>query len=526
MTGGSGRTLARAGLIVTAAYLASRGLGWVRLAVIGTTFGAGADLDSFFAAFRIPDFIFQLVAAGALSSALIPILASLTASEEDERAWRVASTVTNLMVGTLAILAALVWLGAPLLVPIIAPGFDPVRSERTIELTRILVLSPLLLALAALATSILNARGRFAVAAFAPLAYNGAIILAAVFLTPMLGVAALAVGVVVGAALNFLVQVVPLNAVGFRWRPRIDLADREARQALILLAPRALGLAASQLTFIVATSLASGLAVGSLAAFSIAFSVFQIPYGVIGVPIGIVALPTLATELARGDVRRFGDLVTRASRLVIFVMLPLATLGMVMRVQILELLFDYGKFTDQAIARTATSLLILLLALPTESLIGIVARAFYAMRDTRTPVIAAVVAVVINTVFAVATVGPLGIEGIALGIVLGSFAEAGFLLMVLARRTTEFSLLPIVRVSIPAAIGAAAAAGIGIAVLDVFAAVAGRETSKVAIFVVLVVATALGGMAYIALSRLFRIPELGSLGGLIRSAIRAPESVA
>ena len=130
---------------------------------------------------------------------------------------------------------------------------------------------------------------------------------------------------------------------------------------------------------------------------------------------GVVALPALSAELARGDVARYLDLVTRGLRLVVFVMLPLTALGMVLRVQVIEVLFGYGRFDDAAIDRTATALLVLLLALPSESLIAILARAFYAGRDTTTPVIAAVLAVAINTIVAVATVGSLGLRGVALG---------------------------------------------------------------------------------------------------------------
>lgn len=522
MTGERRGTLARAGLIVTGAYFASRVLGWIRLAVIGTTFGAGADLDAFFAAFRIPDLIFQLVAAGALSSALIPILAGLHATGEDDRAWRVASTVTNLMMGALVVLAGLVWLAAPALVPAITPGFDAERSARTVELTRIMLVSPLFLALGALATSVLNARGRFGAAAAAPLAYNGAIIAAAVFLAPVVGIAGLAVGVAFGALGHLLVQAWPLHRVGFRYRAAVDLRDGEARQALLLMAPRAIGLAASQLTFIVATTLASGLPVGSLAAFSIAFNVFQIPFGVIGVPIGVVALPTLSAELARGDVARYVDLATRALRLVVFVMLPLAALGIVFRVQVLELLLDYGRFDDVAIERTAAALVVLLFALPSESLIAILARAFYAARDTTTPVVAAVLAVVINTVVAVVAVGPLGLSGIALGIVLGSLAEAGLLAAVLARRVDGFHPTAIGWLAVPATVGALAAAAVGAAILALAGATIGPDPAKPALFGILAVATCGGGVAYVALSRILGIPELEAVLGLLRAALHRP----
>lgn len=519
----SGRTLARAGLIVTVAFLASRILGWVRLAIIGTTFGAGADLDSFYAAFRIPDFIFQLVAAGALSSALIPILAGLHVQDDDDRAWRVASTVANLMMALLLVLALVVWLLAPAIVPLITPGFDPGRTERTIDLTRVMLASPVFLALGALATSLLNARGRFAASAVAPLVYNAAIIGGAVFLAPTMGVTGLAIGVVAGAAGHIAVQLAPLRAIGFRYRAAVDLDDPEARTALRLMVPRAFGLAASQLTFIVATTLASGLAVGSLAAFSIAFNVFQIPFGVIGVAMGVVALPTLAAELARGDVARYIDLVTRGLRLAVFVMLPIAALGMVLRVQVVELLFGYGRFDAEAVDRTATALLILLLALPTESLIAILARAFYARRDTTTPVIAAVLAVVINTVVAVVTVNALGLRGISLGIVMGSVAEAAFLAVVLGRRVAGFDLRSIGRVIVTAGASAVLAAAVAALIATGATGALGASPGRLGTLAVLVLATGAGALVYVGLGRLLRIGELDAVIGLARSVLPRAE---
>ena len=174
MTGASG--LARAGLIVSGAFLISRILGYVRLVVIANTFGASADLDAFFAAFRIPDLIFQLVAAGALGSALIPVLSGLLANDESDRAWRVVSTVINLMLCGLAVLAGLLFVLAPLVMPAITPGFGPEQLDRTVGLTRIMLLSPIFLAMGAVATSVLNAGGRFAASAVAPIVYNLAII--------------------------------------------------------------------------------------------------------------------------------------------------------------------------------------------------------------------------------------------------------------------------------------------------------------------------------------------------------------
>src|SRR5207249_3415881 len=179
---------------------------------------------------------------------------------------------------------------------------------------RIMLLSPILLAAAAVATSLLNAQGRFAASAVAPLVYNLAIIGAAIFLAPVLGVPGLALGVVIGALGHLLIQLRPLRATGFRYRPQVDLSDPDARQALVLMAPRALGLGASQVTFLVATSLASGLATGSVSAFTFAFTAFQIPLGVIGQPMGVVTLPSMSRDVARGDDRDPGAGVLRQPR--------------------------------------------------------------------------------------------------------------------------------------------------------------------------------------------------------------------
>ena len=176
------RALARAGLVVSAAFLASRLLGWVRLVVIGNVYGDSADLAAYFTAFRIPDLIYQLVAAGAIASALIPVLSALLSAGTPSRAWRVASTVANIILLALAVLSLAVLVWAPELVSWLFPGQDAHAMEVTVRLTRIMVLSPIFLAAGALASAILNTQGRFGVAALAPVMFNLAIIACALAL--------------------------------------------------------------------------------------------------------------------------------------------------------------------------------------------------------------------------------------------------------------------------------------------------------------------------------------------------------
>ncbi len=514
------RGIARAGLIVTAAVVVSRILGSLRLIVIGATFGAGPDTDAFLAAFRIPDFIFQLVAAGALSSALIPIVAGLLATDEEARAWRVASTVTTLMLAVLVALAVIVAIAAPVLVPAITSQFTPAQIERTIELTRVMLLSPILLALGALASSLLNASGRFVASAVAPLVYNVAIILAAVVLAPGMGILGLAVGVVIGAAGHLAIQLVPLHRLGFRYTRGIDLDDPNARQALVLMAPRAVGLAAGQLTFLVATSVSTGLGVGAVTAFTFAFSLFQLPIGVIGVPLGIVTLPAFARELALGKLDRYLALVRESLRLILFVMIPLTGLSIVARGDVVRLLFGYGRIDEATLERTAATLLWLFLALTSESMIAILARAFYAGRDTRTPVYAAIVAVVLNVTLSILLAGPFGLAGIGLAITLGSWAEAVVLVLILWRLHPMLQPGDLVRAGATALAASLIATVAAWLAAQGVAALAGGSLGKEFLLVRLVTMSIVGGLVYIGLARLFRIPELTTIVNLVVAVIR------
>jgi putative peptidoglycan lipid II flippase len=517
--GSTAVTLARAGIVVSVAFLGSRVLGWVRLVVIGNGF-APSELDTFFAAFRLPDLIFQLVAAGAVGSALIPIVAGLLATSERERAWRVVSTVVNLMLVALALLAVALAIAAPFVVRAITPGFDEIQLARTIELTRIMLLSPIFLALGAVATSVLNAGGRFAAAAIAPIVYNLAIIGGAVFLAPTFGVRGLALGVVCGSLGHLLVQLRGLDRIGFVYEPQVDIADTHARDALKLMAPRAVGLGAGQITFVVVTSLASTLGAGAITAYNIAFALLQIPIGVIGVPLGVVVFPSLSREVALGRVDEYVALLTRALRLLLYVMLPLGGLLAILRRQAVTLLFGYGRFDAASIDLTANALLFFVIGLAAHALIAVLARAFYARQDTRTPVLAAILAVVANTTLATLLVGPLGLGGIALAIAIAAWIEAVVLLGLLARRLPGFELADLGRVGLEAALGTLIAGAVGVGVLYAIDGVIGPDPAKVALAAQGILVGAAFGVTYLALSLALRIPELPSIVAVMTDLVR------
>jgi putative peptidoglycan lipid II flippase len=518
----NGQALARAGIVVSGAFLISRLLGYVRFVVIGNSGLLAGDLDTFFAAFRLPDLIFQLVAAGALSSALIPIVSALLADGEDSHAWRVVSTVVNLMLIALVVLAVGLFILAPVVMPAITPGFGPAQLDATVELTRTMLLSPIFLALGAVATSVLNSGGRFAAAALAPIVYNVVIIAAALFLVEPLGVEGLAIGVVAGSLGHLLVQIRPLGRLGFRYTPRIERADPNARKAMLLMAPRAVGLGATQITFIVVTALATTVGVGALADFNFAFALLQIPLGVIGVPLGIVVLPSLSRDAAIGQEESFAQLLTRALRLLVYVMVPISLLTVIVRQPVVDMLFGRGSISQPDLDLIAATLACFAVGLTAHALIAVLARGFYARQDTVTPVLAAIAAVVINCSLAVVLVGPYGLQGIALAIAAAAWIEAFALLAILHHRLVRFEVRGLARVGIEAVVGSAVAGVVAFGASLWLVSQLGTEPGRFVLLVQVALISAVFAAVYAALSLVLRIPELPSIVGVMADVLRRP----
>jgi putative peptidoglycan lipid II flippase len=385
-----------------------------------------------------------------------------------------------------------------------------------------MLLSPIFLALGSVATSVLNSRGRFAASAAAPIVYNVAIIVGALVLAPTFGVTALAVSVVAGSVLHLLVQVPNVAAIGYRHLPTIDLSDPPSRQALKLMGPRALGLGAGQITFIVVTSLATTFGAGALTVFNTAFTLLQIPIGVIGVPLGIIVLPSLSREAAAGRHDEFAALVSRAVRLLLFVMLPITGIAIVLRREIVALLFGYGRFDEAAIDLTAATLLAFLVGLGAHALIAILARAFYARQDTRTPVAAAILAVVVNSTLAVILAGPFGLPGVALAIAIAAWLETAVLFAALKRRVPELAVRPIASLAVRSTIVTIIGSAAGAVVAAWLATALGPDESRIQLLVRMIVA----GLAWLvtsaALAAVLRIGELASIIGLMADLARRP----
>jgi putative peptidoglycan lipid II flippase len=515
-----GRAIAMAGVVVVAGVVLSRLLGWLRTSVFLAEFGSKAQvgqLDAFLAAFRIPDTLFQLVAAGAVGSALVPVASALLANGEDRRARRVVATIANLILIVLVPLAIVVWFAAPAIVPAIEPIKDASSLPLEIELTRWMLLSPILLAIAAVMTAGLNATGIFGVPALAPNVYNFAIIVCAVALTPVMGINALALGVVLGAAGHVATQAYAVRKNGL-YAPVVDIHDPAVRETLLLMAPRALGLGATQIVFVVTTYFAVQLT-GGMTVYTAAFTALQIPVGLIGVPLGIVLLPPLSQALARGDTEKFRRLVDQSLRLLLYVAIPLTGVMIVLAGPGMTLLYQHGGFTPEEVATIVPVFLIFLIGLVAHVLISLLAPIFYAGKDTRTPVTAALLAVAVD-VLAAALLFPLfQLNGLALAIGLGAWAEVTMLFLLLRRRQ-GFDLRPLGLTVAFAVPGASLAAAASLAVDRFAAGVTHGSSSLVGLVVELGLAGAAGVGVYLAWSRVLRLPELTTVTGLAKTVLR------
>ncbi len=513
----AGRVLAQASLVLTVAALASRALGWLRLLVIGSQFGASRELDAYFAAFRIPDAIFQLVVAGALSAALIPVYQGYRAREQDEEAWRMASSVINLVLIALSAVSLLMAIFAPWIVPIVTPGFDAPTTELTVRMTRVMLLSPVFIGMGAVVSGILNSHERFAVPAIAPLLYNVAIILAAILLAPIMGVEGLAVGVAVGSLAHLVIQLPNLAAVGQRYDLTIALGHPGVRRVAWLMGPRTLGLAAVQLNFIVSTVLASTLQEGSVTAYNYAFQLMQVPVGVVGVSIAIALFPRLSRDAALGRLQEVRSQLAQAMRVLLFVAAPLTAVMIVLRDPLTAVFFQYGLFSADSTARTAEALLFFTIGLSAQVLVPVLARAFYALQDTRTPVLWAMVAVALNVPLMAWLVGPMGVDGLALALSVTATLEVIGLVWALRGRLGGIDGASIARSLARSTAAGTAAALLMLGGLQVTELSIGDVLSNgVGRLVALVVLASLGVLIFVVVAGSLRSPEIGELRRLVR----------
>ena len=421
-----------------AGTLASRVLGLLRDVIIASVFGAGTNADSFFVAFRIPNFFRRLFAEGAFSYAFVPVLSEYRGSRGAEEVRDLVRHVAGALGVVLLAVTAVGILAAPALVYLFASGFaaDPGQAALAGSLLRLTFPYLLFVSLTAFAGAILNTWGRFGVPAVTPCLLNLSLIGAAIGLAPRFDepVAALAWGVLIGGVAQLGFQLPFLWRIGLLVRPRVRLGHPGVRRIVRLVAPALLGVSVAQVNLLVDTQFASYLVSGSISWLYYSDRLMEFPLGVFGVALATVALPGLAACHADGDPRRFQATLDWALRLVLVIAVP-ATLGLVLLAEpMISTVFQYGAFGAHSVRMSALSLTAYASGLVAFVGVKVLAAGFHARQEMRVPVRIAVVAMIANIVLNALLVGPLAHVGLALATSLAAWLNAALLLRSL--RTT------------------------------------------------------------------------------------------
>lgn len=413
-------------MIIALFSILSRLLGLLRDRFLTSSFGAGQVLDAYYAAFRLPDLIFNTLVLGALSSAFIPVFIKYWHQDEKE-AWRITNGVMNVLFLIIFCFTVILFLFAPVLVNYMVPGFSQETKNLTVSLTRIMLLSTLFFTLSNVAGSVLNSFRRFLAYSLAPIMYNLGIIFGILFLVKKIGYTGLGWGVVLGALLHFLIQVPALKKTGYHWQPVLSFFHPAIKKISALMLPRCFGLAISQFNFIVTTLIASGITIGAVAIYNLAFNLVNFPVSIFGISLAISVFPLLSQCFAEGNKKSFVDCFSRTIRRILYLIIPATVLILCLRAQIVRLILGAGVFTWRDTVLTAQTLGWFSLSLFAQSLIPIFARAFYAVQDTKTPVKAAVVGFIINIIGCLVLGDLIGVGGLALAFSLSSIINFALL---------------------------------------------------------------------------------------------------
>lgn len=512
-------TLARSTLIVMVSFGLAKVISLVQTFIIAQTFGLSSDYDAYVAANRLPEVIFNLIAGGAIAFAFIPVFTGLLAQGERTTAWKTASHVVNTIFAVTFVVSAIAFLFAPWLVTsIIAPGFDnPVTQTQTIEMMRILLVSTLIFSVSGMVMGILQSHNRFLLPALAPILFDVGILIGVIFLLPIMGVHGLAVGAVLGAAMHLAIQIPGLFRVQARWFPELGWNDPNLRRIIRLMIPRVADLGLISLSTIFTQNLLSRLGEGATSAFDWGWRLMQIPETLIGTAMGVVIFPTLSALSSLGDENGKRGAMSGALRFIYIATIPSAIFLIVGGRTLISIL-EGNMFDTAATNLVYSTLQFFAIGIIVHSMLEVVARSFYADKDTLTPLLVAVGGAVVNIVFAVLLTGALtgdarqeNVGGLALANTLGIAFEVTALMWILRKRWHGLNENEMARTALKAT---AASLVMGAAVVAVNAVwnslgLSGRGTVMTIIQAALELGV--GGLVFVVTAYLFKMDEVKTL---------------
>ncbi len=393
------KSITFAAILLAGSGVLSRFLGLLRDRLLAGNFGAGEDLDIYFAAFRIPDFVYGILIAGGVGTAFLPVFSQYFSKENGKWSKESLDFTNNVLNCSFFILISIclfLAVFAPLLINIITPGFSEEAKSLTTVLTRIMLLSPIIFGLSGIFSGILHYFDRFLAYSLAPIFYNLGIIFGILFFVPFFGIFGLAYGVILGAMLHLGIQLPAAKMAGFRYRPVLNFNFPGVRKLFGLMAPRMMGVAVTHINLIIVTAIASTLLPGSITIFNFSNNLYYFPVGIIGVSFAVSSFPVFSKLWASGRKEEFFDSLSSSIRQVSFFLVPASFLIFILRAQIVRLVLGTGEFGWEDTRLTAASLGIFAFGIFASGLIPLFGKAFFALHNTKTPVIIGIISMSLN----------------------------------------------------------------------------------------------------------------------------------
>ncbi|MFH0950997.1 MAG: murein biosynthesis integral membrane protein MurJ [bacterium] len=423
-------SITMAAFLVAMSSLISRLLGIFRDRILAGQFGAGDTLDVYYAAFRIPDLIFNLIVLGALSAGFVPIFTNLIKDKKDHPvAWQLVNYILNIVLLVTGGLAVVGIIFAPQLMHLITPGFSPEKLEQVVVLTRIMFISPVILGLSSVLGGSLQSFKRFFAYSLSPIFYNLGIIIGALYLVPVWGVYGLAWGVVGGSVLHAVIQMPTLISLGWHYRWEISWRSVQVKNIFKMMTARTLTLAINQLNLVVITIIASTLASGSLSVFNLANNLQSFPIGIFGISFAIAVFPTLSAHAF--DRQKLIMYFSRTLRQILFFIVPATVLILALRAQLVRVILGSGQFDWQDTVMTINTLAYFSLSLFAQATLPLLVRVFYARHDSKTPFYLGLVSVAVNILLSWQLAPSQGVAGLALAFSISSILNFALLLVAL-----------------------------------------------------------------------------------------------
>lgn len=504
-------------VVLMATVAASKVLGLVRDRLLAHAFSPDT-VAVFFASFRLPDLMFQILIFGAVSVAFIPVFTDYLHHKGEEEAFRFAADILNVVLVLFFLVSLLVFIFAQPFTSLIVPGFSDSQKALTADLTRIILIGQILLVVGAFFAGIGQSYQRFIVPALAAVFYNVGIILGIVIFGRFWGIYGPAVGVIIGAALHVLIQFWLVLSLGFRYRFGFNLKSEGMKEMLGMMSIRTVGVAVEQINETVGIILASLISVSSVTFLTFAQHLQTVPIGLFGATLAQAALPVLSQEQAKGENESFKSTLLTTMHQIMFLALPAAAILIVLRIPAVRLVFGASRFDWTATVLTGKTVAWLAVGLAAQSVVLLLVRAFYALKDTRTPVIVSFITVALNVVLSIFFVRVLRWDVWSLGLSYAIVSNISLLLLLgfLSRKVEGFSsrdlFLPTLKMLF-AASAAALALYLPIKALDqlVF-----DTTRTINLIVLTGIAGLFGLVVYLLLVWALRVRELGTFAQLLK----------